>query len=214
MRSFTMRLTIRALMLATLLMACVGVGRAGVNSACGSLTNSQGPFDYRKAPPKILNLVERYHFTESVATLSKGSTSADIAGDISYTLRWFPNHPQALMAIAALARREKRDPPRGSPYIVQCWCQRAIEFRPDDEQVRTIYGIALLQDGKREEAIGQLTKALVIAPDDANAHYNLGLAYFGNGRYDKALAEAKTAYALGFPLPGLRDMLKRENQWK
>lgn len=202
------------LILGTAVLAGSGSGRAEVVSACGSLTNEEGPFDYRSAPPKTLDLVQRYHFTESVAALQKGSSTIYIGADISYTLRWFPNHPRALLAMAELARREKKDPPTGSPYTVQCWFQRAIEFRPDDEQVRAIYGITLLRDGKRSLAIEQLRKALTLAPNDANAHYNLGLAYFDEKRYEEARVEAKAAYALGFPLPGLRDMLKRENQWK
>jgi len=209
-----MKLRIFALVLGSLMLIHAATSRSQVVSACGQLTNEEGPFDYRNAPPKILDLVQRYHFTESVATLAGGSTASNVAADISYTLRWFPNHPRALMAMAELARREKKDPPKGSPYTVQCWFQRAIEFRPDDEKVRAIYGVTLLRDGKRSQAIEQLTKALAMAPDDANAHYNLGLAYFGDKRYEEALAQAKAAYALGFPLPGLRDMLKRENQWK
>lgn len=208
------RISIVVLMLGTILLAGIGTSRAEIASACGSLENEEGPFDYRAAPPKTLDVVQRYHFTDSVAALQKGSTTIYVGADISYTLRWFPNHPRALLAMAELARREKKDPPTGSPYTVQCWFQRAIEFRPDDEQVRAIYGVTLLRDGKRSLAIEQLKKALTLAPNDANAHYNLGLAYFGEKRYEEARVEAKAAYALGFPLPGLREMLTRENQWK
>lgn len=214
MKPITITLPFSMLMLATVSMALAGVGHAQVVAGCGSLANAKGPYDYRTPPPAVLHVVEQYHFTESVATLAKGSTGQSIASDISYTLRYFPNHTRALLAMATLSRLEKKDPPTGSPYTVDCWFKRAIEFRPDDEQVRTIYGITLLQDGKRSDAIGQLKQAIIMAPDDANAHYNLGLAYFGERHYDQALTEAKRAYALGFPLPGLRDMLKRENQWK
>ena len=179
---------------------------------CGVLRNAEGPWDYRTASPKQRSLIERYHFTEPVASLTRGE-SAPLGADISYTLRAFPNHPRALMAMAELARREKRDPPYKSPYTVQCWFDRAIAFRPDDAQVYTIYGIELLKSGQRIQAIERLRKAVALAPNDANAHYNLGLAYFGEKQYDNALAEAKRAYALGFPLPGLRDMLIREHRW-
>lgn len=179
---------------------------------CGDLQNAEGPWDYRSATPKLRTLIEHYHFTASVATLTKGESSS-LGADISYTLRAFPNHPRALMAIAELARRQRRDPPIGSPYTVQCWFARAIEFRPDDAQVRTIVGIELLKDQHRAQAIEELRKAIALAPDNANAHYNLGLAYFEDRQFDEALTEAKTAYTLGFPLPGLRDMLQREHRW-
>ena len=51
-------------------------------------------------------------------------------------------------------------------------------------------------------------------PQNANAHYNLGLAYFETGDYDTALAKARQARALGFPLPGLADKLKAKGKWK
>jgi hypothetical protein len=44
--------------------------------------------------------------------------------------------------------------------------------------------------------------------------YNLGLAYVEIKRYPEALEAAHKAYALGFPLPGLRDRLKSVNAWK
>jgi tetratricopeptide (TPR) repeat protein len=50
--------------------------------------------------------------------------------------------------------------------------------------------------------------------DDLNVHYNLGLAYFELKDYDQALEHAKRAYALGHPLPGLRDKLKRAGKWE
>ena len=214
MKPKTMTRPLCVLMLGALSMVLAGSGHAQVVPGCGSLANAKGPYDYRTPPPAVLHVVEQYYFTESVATLTKGSTGEFIGGDIAYTLRYFPNHTRALLAMATLARRDKKDPPTGSPYTVDCWFKRAIAFRPDDERVRVIYGITLLQDGKRSEAIEQLKQAITMAPDDANAYYNLGLAYFDEKRYDEALVEAKKAYALGFPLPGLRNMLKRENQWK
>lgn len=199
---------------ALMLIAVFTAGRAQAVSPCGSLDNGFGPFDYRTASQFTRYRVEHYHFTEQVATLTHGQSGESIGGDIAYTLRAFPNHIRALMAMAELARRQKRDPPTGSPYTVECWFQRAEEFRPDDGQVYLAYGVALLQRGKQSAAIAQLEKALELLPNDANAEYNLGLAYFDRKEYDKALAHAKKAYALGFPLPGLREMLKREGQWR
>jgi TPR repeat protein len=50
-------------------------------------------------------------------------------------------------------------------------------------------------------------------PDNATAHYNLGLLYFDKKNYSKAKVHAEKAYALNFPLPGLRNRLKKVGKW-
>lgn len=173
---------------------------------------TSGPFDYRTAKDK-LRLVESYHFTAKVESLA-GGQSGGIGADIDFTLRAFPNHPRALLAASKLARKEKTVRPSGFYHTVDCWFQRAILFKPDDAQVRLVYGIELLKDGKRDAAIEQLSVAERLEGSNANVHYNLGLAYFDLGDYDKSLAYARTAYKLGFPLPGLRDKLTRAGKWQ
>jgi predicted Zn-dependent protease len=195
-------------------LALVACGTARGFEPCGSLENAVGPYDYRTASAKKKEIVERFHFTESVEALSKGQSSVAVGADIAYTLRAFPNHPRALIAMADLALRQKTDRPHGSPYTVACWFERAIRFRPDDGKVRLSYGVALLKRGEREPAIRQLLIADRLVPNDPNVNYNLGLAYFYGKDYVKARERAKEAYALGFPLPGLRDMLVREHQWE
>jgi tetratricopeptide (TPR) repeat protein len=171
-----------------------------------------GPYDYRTRQDKV-RFVESYHFTRKVESLAGGQSGA-IGGDISFILRYFPNHPRALFAASKLARREKTPRPSGLRYTPDCWFQRAIAFRPEDAQVRLVYGIELLKDGKRKAAIEQLGVAEELAGSNANVHYNLGLAYFDLGDYDKSLAYAHTAYKMGFPLPGLRDKLKKAGKWQ
>lgn len=198
--------------------ALVGLQSAGhaqetQYNVCGPLTSGYGPFDYRFAAQKDKYLVESAHFTPWVENLTRGNTSSTPAGDIAYTLRAFPNHPRALLSMMKLAEREKRDKPRGSTYTMDCWFERAIRFQPEDGTVRMLYGTYLARKNKDREAIEQLELADKLITDDANVHYNLGLAYFDVKQYDKALTHAKKAYALGFQLPGLRDMLKRAGKW-
>jgi tetratricopeptide (TPR) repeat protein len=115
--------------------------------------------------------------------------------------------------MSTLALRDKTSTPRGSTYSVDCWFDRAMRFRPDDGQVRLIYGITLLKANRVPAAIQRLDEADKLLPNDPNVQYNLGLAYFDEKDYDKAHEYAKKAYALGFPLPGLRDKLQRVNKW-
>lgn len=180
--------------------------------ACGALENGYGPFDYRSDKSR-LGIVETYHFTPSVETLRSGK-SGPLGGDLDYTLRAFPNHHRALMSMMKLGQREKVAKPQGAQFSVECYMQRAEVFRPTDGMVKTIYGLYLLKAGRTQDAIRKLEAARNLDERDSNVHYNLGLAYFELGHYDQALASAHRAYAAGFPLPGLRDKLKRAGKWR
>jgi tetratricopeptide (TPR) repeat protein len=179
---------------------------------CGELGNAYGPYDYWSDKDK-LGIVERAHFTPEVESLKAGKSST-LGGDIAYTLRAFPNHPRALLAMVRLGERLKVDRPPGSQYTVACFLDRAVRFRPDDAMARMIYGTYLAKRKKNELALEHLEIAEKNATDNANVHYNLGLVYSDLGKYDQALSHAHAAYRLGFNLPGLRDKLVRAGKWK
>jgi tetratricopeptide (TPR) repeat protein len=186
--------------------------RADVNDyVCGSLLNGYGPYDYRSDKDK-LRIVEQYHLTPEVVNLAAGATGT-IGGDLDYTLRAFPNHHVALMAMVKLGEKQRTAKPVGAKYGVECYFQRAINFRSDDEIVRILYASYLSKAGKRVEALSQLNEAAQLGSDSANANYNMGLIFYDLKEYDKALTYAHKAYHLGFPLPGLRDKLKRAGKW-
>lgn len=199
--------------LAAALVLQASIGHAQVDDRCGGLENGYGPFDYRSAKHK-LGVVERHHFTRQVESLKRGSTSAYPGSDLDYTLRAFPNHHRALMAMMGLVAKEKSHRPRGANFEAECYFIRAERFRPDDGMVKMIYGLFLLRDGKDEAAVRKLEQARDSQENNANFHYNLGLAYFELKDYDKALASAHQAYAMNFPLPGLRDKLVRVGRWR
>ena len=182
---------------------------------CGDpFHNNVGPFDYRTATKAQRDIVETYHFTQSVETLRHGQSTSKIGADIAYTLRAFPNHPRALLAMGDLARRERTAEPKGAGYPVNCWFDRAIQFRPDDGTVRLVYGISLARDDKPKDALEQLRKADELMPNNANVQYNLGLVYFELKDYENSLKHAKIAYGLGFPLGGLRSKLENVHEWR
>ncbi len=174
--------------------------------------NAYGPFDYRTATPDQKNIVETNHFTPAVEALRAGKTAA-VGSDIDYTLRAFPNHPRALMAMVRLGQQEKTDQPRGARYTVQCYLARGMEFRPDDMNVVQVRGIWLSMQNRYADAIRDFEKVIEEQPNNANAHYNLGLAYFATKDYDRARAEAKTAFDLKFPLEGLKHKLQAVGKW-
>lgn len=188
-------------------------GTAGAQdvAACGTLTNAYGPYDYRRDKDKLW-IVEKHHYAEGVESMTKRVTL--LGGNLDYTLRAFPNHHRALLTMMKFGFREKTPRPPGTNFSVECYMIRAERFRPDDAMVKVIYGLYLMKTGQTNKAIQKLEAARALDLADPNVPYNLGLAYFELKQYDKALENAHRAYAGGFPLPGLRDKLKRAGKWR
>lgn len=181
---------------------------------CEDIRSGYGPFDYRTASPEQKKLVEGAHFTPAVESLLRGNSSEYVGADIDYTLRAFPNHPRALMAMVRLSEKERLDRPRGATYTLECYFDRVIRFAPDDPMVRPIKGIYLFRKGDTKLAAQEMEAAQAMGLDDPNLHYNLGLVYLELGKDEMALAHAKRAYAQGHPLPALREKLVKAGIWK
>lgn len=184
-------------------------------SYCGELTNAFGPFDYmdRFSHQKDLNIVETYHFTSNVEDLSSGQ-SGSLGSDLNYTLRAWPNHHRALASLVKYSIREKSTHIRGLKWPIECYFDRAIRMNKEDAQVRSIYSAFLSHRGRNKEALEQLEVAANLEPDNATVLYNLGLLYFKQKNYEKAGHYAEKAYALDYPLPGLRNKLIQVGKWR
>lgn len=187
---------------------------AELDEDCGVLRNHYGPFDYRTASKDKIQLVEDYHFTPPVEQLKRGQSGAFPGTDLDYTLRVFPNHHRALSAMSQLAWRTKSRRAHESGLSIDCWFQRAMQFAPEDGIVYMLYGVDLLRRGATKEALEFLQKSDSLNPDNANTLYNLGLVHFELKNYDRSLEYAKRAYALGFPLAGLRQQLQKRGVWR
>jgi tetratricopeptide (TPR) repeat protein len=192
--------------------ACVIGTVANAAEQCGDIGNAFGPFDYRYDKGNLA-VVESRHFDRNVENLVRGM-SAYLGGDIDYTLRAFPNHHRALLAMEKLAARTKSEQPPQANYTISCYYDRAVRFRPDDGVVRMLYANFLARRGKPDEAIKQMEAAEKSVGPSANMHYNMGLIYADLKQYDKALEHAHRAYQLGFNLPGLKAKLQRAGQWR
>lgn len=186
---------------------------SGEDSSCGPLRppGQYGPYDFRSDRDK-LPVVVNNHFSPLVEQLIRGQTST-LGADIAFTLRAIPNHPNALMSMMLLGEKEKTTNPRGSGYSVECWFERAIRFRPDDNVVRMIYTSFLTKNKRKPEAMQQLDVVLTTAKDGAFTHNNVGLLYFDLGEYQKALDQAHKAIKLGLNRPELRDQLLSVGKW-
>jgi len=187
------------------------------SGTCGNIkadAAGYGPFNYNDpwARKHKIPKVDGAHFTSSVENLESGNRGY-LGGDLDYTLRHIPNHHRALYAMMRFALRSGRETPPHVRYPMACWFKRAEEFAPHDGVVRMIHGVYLADKGNLSKGIKMVEKGLDMQPGNPTIAYNLGLLYFRAKRYDDARKQAKSAYAKGFPLPGLREMLKSAGEW-
>lgn len=181
-------------------------------SACGPLANAYGPYDYRVDRGNTLAIVENVHFTTRIEQLAGGETGS-VGSELDYTLRAFPNHHRALIALVRLGKKAKSVKPTGLNWTIECYFDRALRFRPDDTTVRMLYANFLFENSRSAEGNAQLERTAMLAADNPFTHYNVGLIYFEQRNFDKALEEAGKAYSLGFQRPELRDKLKAAGKW-
>jgi tetratricopeptide (TPR) repeat protein len=155
----------------------------------------------------LLGTVERNHFTPDVEQLRKGFT-APLPRDIAFVLRQFPNHYRALYAMATWQLRNKGPlDAENNIWSADCYFQRAIAFRPEDWKVHFIYGIYLHKAHRLPEAEAAYDAAEAAGATGADYYYNRGLLEVDLGHLDRAEEYARSAYAAGHPLPGLREKL-------
>lgn len=179
---------------------------------CGGLANGYGPFDYRNQKQQI-QIVEKHHFAPHVENLVRGQEGS-IGGDLDYVLRAVPNHHRALVAMMRYADRMKTDRPADANYIVECYFERAVRFRPEDTSARMLFATFLHRKNRLPEAQQQMKRVVELAADDPFVHYNAGLVYLEMKEFDLALARAHAADALGLKRPGLREQLTAAGKWR
>ena len=165
--------------LSSIAVACVGVmhpqmgfAQGASDAPCGNpFVNHFGPFDYRTASPADKKLVEDFHFTPGIEAMVRpvNTTYDGMAQDVAYTLHVFPNHPRALLTMMRLGERHKSPQPPGAKYTVDCYFERAVQFRPDDTVVRGLYATYLARNGRKPEALQHLSIARRAA---GAAHWN------------------------------------------
>jgi tetratricopeptide (TPR) repeat protein len=153
--------------------------------------------------------VHSYHLQPGLEALLHGNTKT--AHDhFVFILNYYPNSPQALNGISELCFIKWKSP----SCDADTWFDRAIARNPSIATTWVLFGIHLQRKGLPREAVEKYQRAIALDPGSINAHYNLGLAYLDLKEYAKANEEAQKSYALGAPLPGLRDKLVRAGAWK
>ncbi len=209
-----------ALLIAAAMSLSTGANAQRLSPECGVLDNVYGPFDYTNPMHfnEKLPIVEGAHFDVGVESLKghlrKPGGASMLASDIDYTLRAFPNHHRALYAMMRYyTDRVSRGASR-MRYSADCYFQRASIHAPTDATVAMINGMFMQRMDKLQEAREHYDRALALSPRAPEIHYNAGLLYLEIGDTDTALKHAQQAYEAGYPLPGLRNKLRKQGVWE
>lgn len=182
------------------------------------IANKYGPYNYRTATQGDKDLVEVAHFNEHFEAYKLGRVKFQKKADrnietpaagFGYTLWAFPNHYRALTAIEDLSYRKNAEKLDGLPLRVHCYFQRAVKFVPEDGLVRALYGYFYARRKNANEAEKQLTNAVKLQSEDVNVLNYVATAYLEIGHIDQAVENAKKAYMLGYPFPGLRNRIEK-----
>jgi Tfp pilus assembly protein PilF len=178
---------------------------------CGTLENAFGPFDYYNAAnAKALNDVNTNHMHRVVTGMGDTTSQRLAINNIDYMLRAFPNHPVVLRLMSEYFLKGGK---KWEHRSAECYFERAMHFVPEDGYTRMLFGVYLVRKGSLADAREQLEKAYALLPDSADAAYNLGLLNYREKKYDQAKINAVKAYSLGYPLPALRENLRKAGYW-
>lgn len=176
-----------------------------------------GPFDYleRDKFSSELFITEEYHLNDEILQFRQATASYAI-NDIQYTLMAWPNHHVALEAVYRYRLLHPGKFPRGinDPTPGECLLRRATNFSPRDPVPHMLMGMLMHKFERYEEALKSFRKANNLLPNDIITIYNMGLTLVALELYDEANEAARTVYAAGFPLPGLKNKLIEAGHWK
>ena len=190
-------------------------GRAGPWDYSDPFSHSEGSAGGGSSWSRVY-LVEIAHFQPSVERLQSAKTGT-IMTSIDYTLGVFPNHHRALWT---LIRYDKRlggklpnNFPSHYPITVECYFDRAFQFKPRDPKVHQLYGSYFHLNHNYKKALKYYLKAEKLSDNDSQLIYNIGLLYYDMENYAKAKEYAEKAIKLGFRVKGLKNKLIKNGHW-
>ncbi len=181
--------------------ATLSFAAVGIHNYYGNLTAFER---------QLLKDNERAHLGKALSNLKLGQRHRlkYAEADFNYILAIWPNHPKSLEGITQVALR------LGKPDLAEKRFSKALATFPDVAETYALYGIFLYKQDNMARAIDNLEIALKLDPTSSQNHYLLGLSHFANKQFTQANHHAQKAYALGYPLPGLRNKLKRMGNWQ
>ena len=85
---------------------------------------------------------------------------------------------------------------QGNPAAAVALAQQILRDHPNEPNILRVLGVALMRQGKYEEALKHLSTAVKIAPEVADGHEQYGLALAALGRLNEAEESLQTALRL------------------
>ena len=140
----------------------------------------------------LLSTVEAYHLTSSFPDLYKAKEYGYAIGDMQFILRYFPNHPKALLLLCHVARLLKR------PFLPIPYFNKAISLYPQYAITHIQYGEYLIRVDQIDIGIQQLNIGIRLDPKSGIAHALLAEAYNKKGNTELSKQEMQKARDLGF----------------
>lgn len=179
-------------------------------------------YDYYRVPEGnarvYVDQIITVHYTRAYESFARKSTNNENTwNELNYVLSRVPNHPESLLLLVQVMRELPSTAPEYALKFDRAkkYFQNALNIDPKQADTRVLHGMFLQIDATTlSQAIEEYDTAIQLNPRNADAYYNLGLALVTRQDYEKAVIAAKKAYALGHPLPGLRNKLQAANAWK
>jgi len=203
-----------------------------------------GPYDYYKPPKGALQLVESAHMGTVIAGDRYRKNWCAYFGNLDYTLRAFPNHPEALVLMAEYlderspcSTNASRTGTSGrSPLEIAAaiesgaWRERNADYyferatsykakdaptaKVDYPETRVLYGKFLYTHRRPDDALTQFKEVIKRQHRSAEAHYYVGLILFEKNDTKAAKQQFKTAQEMGQPPAELKTKLINIGQWR
>ncbi|MDX1405696.1 MAG: sulfotransferase [Woeseiaceae bacterium] len=85
---------------------------------------------------------------------------------------------------------------QGKPAEAEALAKQILQEHPDDPNILRVLGVALMRQGKFEDASRHLSNSVKIAPEIAGSHEQYGLALAALGRLNEAEESLQTALKL------------------
>lgn len=155
--------------------------------------------DYYSAPFNkgirvLLDKVELYHLGPVVGDrLRDGRGYFYVYGDLAYSLRVFPNHPQALQLMITLGQL------LGIDSLAMPWFQKALRVFPYRAVTHAQFGSYLGSIGESDAGIAELEIATEMDENLTMAYLGLAKLYTRKKQFELAKVAAEKARLLSHP---------------
>lgn len=153
-----------------------------------------------------------HHYCAAIIFDNKQNNPKRAISDYLYSFRRTPKlnplYP-VMGSKIALAHYKINDKQSARQYA-----QRIIDANPNFADGYLIKGIIERKEGELNRAIQTLEEGnKKTRGTSAELNYHLGIYYLSSGNYNRANKYAQVAYSLGYPLPWLREQLKKNGHW-